>query len=134
MSRSEPPGDAAASFDAWIADAFAETGAFTALVVLVAIGDLTVKPLRSTWFHVIGTDLDWAGVAELLSGAGGGWDGAVFAPRTDPRLGGPLADAAARAEVLDLGQRIVEDRTVLNAENFFDRLGRRLKIEEVPAQ
>ncbi len=133
MSRSEPAGDPAASFDAWIAKAFAERGAFTALVVLVAIGELSVEPLRSTWFHVVGADLDWAGVAELLSGAGG-WDGAVFAPRTDPRLGGPLADAAARAEVIELGQRIVEDRTVLNAEHFFDRRGRRLRIEEVPAQ
>ena len=102
--------------------------------MLVAIGELSVTPLRSTWFHVIGAELDWAGVAELLERRRRDWDGAVFAPRTDPRLGGPLADAAARAEVIELGERIVEDRTVLNAEHFFDRRGRRLRIEEVPAQ
>jgi hypothetical protein len=126
LSRSE------LTFDAWIAAEFARTGGFTALVVLVEIGDLTVAPLRSTWFHVIGTDAGWADVAELLSGPGP-WDGALFAPRT-ARDGGPLADAAARIELRDLADRVIEDRTVLNEEHFFDRLGRRMRVDEVPVQ
>ncbi len=61
MSRSDPARPA--SFDAWIAEEFAATGAFTALVVLIGIGELTLTPLRSTWLHVIGTELDWPAVA-----------------------------------------------------------------------
>jgi hypothetical protein len=126
LSRSE------LTFDKWLAGEFARTGAFTALVVLVGIGERTVTPLRSTWFHVIGDAVDWAGVAELLSG-GGDWDGALFAPRTG-RDGGPLTDAAARIELRDLGDRVIADRTLLNEEHFFDRRGRRMRVEEVPAQ
>ena len=134
MSRSEPAGDPAASFDAWIAEEFAAAGRFTALVVLVAIGELSVTPLRSTWFHVIGAELDWAGVAELLDGAGATGTARVFAPRTDPRPAGRSPTPRRAPRSCELGERIVEDRTVLNAEHFFDRRGRRLRVEEVPAQ
>ena len=126
MSRSE------SSFDAWLAGEFARTGGFTALVVLVAIGELTVTPLRSTWFHVIGDATGWTEIVELLSSAGP-WDGALFAPRTG-RDGGPLTDAAARIELRDLGDRVIADRTVLNEAHFFDRQGRRMRVDEVPAQ
>ena len=128
MSRSE-----ALTFDAWVAAELDESGPFTALVVLMAIGELSVTPLRSTWFHVIGDELDWPEVGKVLDGGGRDWDGALFAPRTD-RDGGPLSDAAARIALRDLGQSIVADRGVLNAEHFFDRLGRRMKVEEVLAQ
>lgn len=132
MSRSEP-GQELLTFDGWVAEEFGRTGGFTALVVLVGIGELTVTPLRSTWFHVVGRDLDWEAVARLLDGAGVAWDGAVFAPRTDRLTGGPLPDAVARLQIRELGTEIVTDRSVLNAEHFFDRLGRRMKVEEVPA-
>ena len=102
--------------------------------MLVAIGELSVTPLRSTWFHVIGAELDWAGVAELLDGGGADWDGALFAPRTDRGRRAARRRRGARSRSRDLGERIVEDRTVLNAEHFFDRRGRRMRIEEVPAQ
>lgn len=134
MSRSDPFDDRPLTFDGWIRGEFAARGPFTALVVLVEIGETTVTPLRSTWVHVVGLDLDWPAVAKLLNGAGAAWDGVAFAPRTDPRHGGPLADPAARAEVLALGQTIGADRLVLNAEHFFDRLGRRLQVEEVTPQ
>ncbi len=132
MSRSDAP-DRPARFDAWVAAEFAAAGPFTALVVLARIGDLTVTPLRSTWVHVIGDELTWDDVARLFDGAGADWDGALFAPRTD-RAGGPLPDAAARLALRDLGDAVIQDRTVLNTEHFFDREGRRLKVEEVPAQ
>lgn len=129
MSRSE-----ALTFDAWVAAEFDETGPFTALVVLVAIGEISVTPLRSTWFHVIGRDLDWEQVGKLLDGGGRDWDGVLFAPRTDRDGDGPLPDATARIALQDLGRSVIEDRRVLNTEHFFDRLGRRMKVEEVSVQ
>jgi hypothetical protein len=131
LSRSEP--ERPSSFDAWIAGEFDAAGPFTVLVVLVAIGELSVTPLRSSWFHVIGRELDWPEVARLLDAAGPDWDAALFAPRTDA-AGGPLGEAAARIAVKGLGEAILADRSRINAEHFFDRRGRRMKIEEVPAQ
>lgn len=129
MSRSE-----ALTFDAWIGAEFEGKGTFTALVVLVAIGESSVTPLRSTWFHVVGDELGWPEVAKLLDGGGRDWDGAVFAPRTDRANRGALPDAAARIALKDLGEEIAADRSVLNREHFFDRLGRRMKVEEIPVQ
>jgi hypothetical protein len=128
LSRSE-----ASTFDAWAAEEFARTGGFTALVVLLDIAELSVTPLRSTWFHVIGGELDWVGVAGMLDAAGADWHGALFAPRTAIG-GGPLPDASARIHLQDLGQQVIEDRTVLNEEHFFDRQGRRMQVEEVRPQ
>ena len=122
------------TFDAWVAEEFAANGPLTVLVVVIAIGELTVTPLRSTWFHVIGDELDWPAVQKLLDGGGRDWDGVLFAPRTDGATGGPLSDAAARIALKDLGQSIIEDRIVLNSEHFFDRLGRRMKVESVTTQ
>jgi hypothetical protein len=127
LSRSEP-----LTFDAWIAAEFARSGGFTALVLLVGIGELTVTPLRSTWFHVVGPNVDWTGMQELLSGAGG-WDGVLFVPRTDGS-GGPLPDRSARIELQELAEQVIADRSLLNAGHFFDRRGRRLRVDEVPAQ
>ena len=103
MSKSEPETRPLA-FDGWLGQEFADTGGVTAL-------------------------LDWTAVAQLLDGAGTDWDGAAFAARTDP-AGGPLPDPVARVETLALGERIRADRMVLNAEHFFDRRGRRLRVDE----
>ncbi len=128
MSNSE-----ALHFDAWLGEEFAARGPFSLLVVLVAIGPLSVTPLRSTWMHVVGDELDWSGLADLLDGGGVDWEGALFAPRADAG-GGPLADAAARIALRDLGDAVIADRKVLNEEHFFDRRGRRIRVEEVPLQ
>lgn len=132
MSTSEP-GAAPSGFDAWVAGEYARGGPFTALVVLVGIGPLSVTPLASTWLHVVGRELDWPGVAALLDGAEVAWDGAVFGPRR-ARDGGPLPDAAARIDLRDFGQELIEDRSRINGAHFFDRRGRRMKVEEVSAQ
>ena len=135
MSRSETAGHALTRFDDWVAHEFGRTGGFTALVVLVDIGELSVTPLKSTWFHIIGGDIDWAGVAGLLAGSGVDWHGALFASRSaEPDGGGPVADTVARHELQDLTERLQEDRLVLNENHFFDRWGRRLRIEEVTTQ
>lgn len=118
------------SFDDWIAGAFAEGGAFTALVVLVGIEEQRVTPLCSTYFNVIGDEIDWEEILLLFAGSGVDWQGAAFFPlrRAD---GAPLDNPAARLELRALEQRLDENRLVLNEGRFFDRQGRRMLIEEV---
>ena len=129
MSTSERTTD----FDRWIAAQFAETGAFTTLVVLVEIGDTKVTPLCSTYFNVIGDEVDWSEVTVLFAGAGADWGGASFFPLTASH-GGPLDNPSARLKLRELETRLDQDRLVLNEGNFFDKWGRRLKIEEVGIQ
>ncbi len=131
MSRSETTGHEHLTFDGWIRHEFRRTGGFTALVILVQIGDLSVLPVRSTWFHVIGDEIGWLETAELLAGSGVAWDGVVFASVHDEKEGGPVADILAKSVLADLAQRVAEDRLELNRNHFFDRWGRRMQVEEV---
>lgn len=117
-------------FDRWIVVEFESTGSFTALVVLVEIAGSKVTPLCSTYFHVIGDEVDWRGITVLLAGAGREWDGAAFFPNVDPS-GGPLDDSDARLQLSRLEERLDDNRLVLNEGNFFDKWGRRMKIEEI---
>ena len=119
----------ATDFDRWIAAAFAEAGSFTALAVLVEIAGPRVEPLCSTFFNVIGDEIDWAGITLLFAGAGQKWDGAAFFPQLAED--GPLDNATARVRLRLLEQRLDDDRLVLNEGLFFDTWGRRMKIEEV---
>lgn len=132
MSKSRE-NERAFQFNHWIAEEFGESGPFTALVVLVSIGDLEVLPLRSTFLHVIGDEIDWLAFSNMMRGANVAWDGAMILPLRDDD-GGLLEDARARDELRALERRIVEDRLVLNEGHFFDKWGRRLKIEEAQAQ
>ena len=129
MSTSEPRTD----FDRWIAAAFAETGAFTAMVVLVEIAGAKVTPLCSTYFNVIGDETDWGEITVLFAGAGRDWDGAAFFPASAAH-GGPLDNPTARLKLRELEGRIDDDRLVLNEGHFFDKWGRRMQIEEVQPQ
>ena len=132
MSTSEPkkhPTD----FDRWLAAEFAETGAFTALAVLVQITENKVVPLCSTYFNVIGDETDWAEITVLFAGAGQEWDGASFFPHTGSR-DGPLDNPNARLRLHELEARLDENPLVLNEGQFFDKWGRRLKVEEVEIQ
>ncbi|WP_415184826.1 hypothetical protein [Phaeovulum sp.] len=121
-------------FDDWIRDEISRIGAFTALIVLVKIEDHTVRPLRSSHVHVMGSDLIWSDMAQLFDKAGADWDGVLFSVRTDPDDNGPIADSAAKIALKDHVQSLIEDRTLLNAGHFFDRKGRRLRVDEVAAQ
>ncbi|MDB5617161.1 hypothetical protein [Tardiphaga sp.] len=121
--------DAATDFDRWIATAFAELGPFTALAVLVEIAGPRVAPLNSTFLNVIGDEIDWGGITLLFAGTGRPWDGAAFFPELAE--GGPLDNPTARARLRLLEQRLDDDRLVLNEGHFFDKWGRRMKIEEV---
>ena len=123
----------ATDFDRWVADEFAETGAFTALVILVEIAEPAVAPLCSTYFNVIGYEIDWGEITVLFAGSGRDWSGACFFPVTGTD-GGLLDNPTARLRLRELETRVDEDRLVLNEGNFFDKWGRRLKIEERQTQ
>ena len=120
-------------FNDWIAEEFDQSGPFTAMVLLVSIGEIEVTPLRSTFLHVIGDEIDWLSFSEMMRGANVNWDGAMIMPMRDED-GGLFEDESARQELRKLEQRIIEDRLLLNQGHFFDKWGRRLKIEEAPAQ
>jgi hypothetical protein len=132
LSISEPE-KPKTDFDVWLATEFAQTGAFTALAVLVHITENKVTPLCSTYFNVIGDEIDWAGITILFAGAGHEWDGASFYPVTGPNEG-PLDNPNARLRLRELESRLDENPLVLNEGNFFDKWGRRLKVEEAELQ
>jgi hypothetical protein len=117
-------------FDDWLPAEFAARGAFTALIVLVAIGESAVTPLASSFLTIIGDETDWDEMAALLSESGRPWDAVAFFPASDDD-GGPLDNATARTALAALSARIADDRLVLNEGHFFERQGRRLAIEEV---
>ena len=122
----------ATDFDRWIADEFAETGAFTALVILIEIAEPAVAPLCSTYFNVIGDEIDWGEITVLFAGSGRDWSGACFFPVTG--ADGPLDNPTARLRLRELETRVDENKLVLNGGHFFDKWGRRLKIEEMQTQ
>ena len=120
-------------FDRWLVARFAESGAFTGLVVLVEITERKVTPLCSTYFNVIGDEIDWVEITILFAGAGWEWDGASFYPLTAPN-GGLLDNQNARLRLRELEKRLDDNPLVLNEGHFFDKWGRRLKVEEVELQ
>jgi hypothetical protein len=121
---------AANDFECWLTQEFAERDAFTALVVLVEIRETQVTPLCSTYFNVIGDDVEWNEIVVMFAGAGREWDGAAFFPVVAPD-GSPLDNPTARLQLRELEARLDDERLVLNEGHFFDQWGRRMKVEEV---
>ena len=132
MSTSETDADRN-DFERWIATAFEEEGSFTALIVLVAIGETSVTPLCSTSVKVIGPDADWSDLTVMFAGSGQDWHGAAFFPRQDAH-GRPLDNPTTRLRLRELEAALDGDRLVLNEGHFFDRWGRRMKVEELTRQ
>ena len=128
MSTPEPGSD----FKAWIDAELAESGAFTALVVLVEIGERSVTPVVSTYVNVP-AEIDWPEVVTLFAGVGIPWDGASFFPVTAPE-GGPLDDTTARARLIEIERRVRAERLTLNEGFFFDCHGQRVMVEVGPQQ
>ena len=127
MSTSD---DRPALFDQWLPSEYGTRGEFTVLVVLVAIGDTSIDLLQSTFINVIGDETRWREVRQLLDGAGVPWNGAAFFP-VNSFFRGAVPNDVARSELRDLEARLREDRRILNDGHFFDRKGRRMKVEEV---
>ena len=128
MSISEP--GAGIDFEHWLVREFAATGAFTAFAILVEIAGTRVTPLCSTYFNVIGDEVAWGEIVLMFSGSGRDWDGAAFFPAV-AAAGGPLDNPTARLRLRALEARLDDDRLVLNEGHFFDKWGRRIKVEEV---
>lgn len=118
----------ATEFDRWLAAMVAEHGEFTVLAVLTDIGERSVSPLCSTYFHVVGRDMSWDEMTTVLAGSGQPWNGVAFFP-TKARDGGAIDNPTARRRLRELEASVVADRMILNDGHFFDTLGRRIKIE-----
>lgn len=118
-------------FDAWLKGTFDALGPFTTFVILVEIKGSDVTPLCSTYFHVIGTEIEWSDMQIMLAGAGRDWQGAVFF--ADEGGGkGPLDNVTARVKMKGLEAQVEADRLAINKGKFFDVWGRSMTIEEVP--
>ena len=57
-------------FEHWLSAQFGETGPFTLFIVLVRIAGDEVVPLKSSYAHLIGDDMDWREMGGLLDRAG----------------------------------------------------------------
>ncbi len=117
-------------FDEWFASFYSSTGDMTMLVILATIGESSVAPLCSTYFHVIGNDLDWDDLSLMFVGSGQPWDGAAFFP-TKAANGGPVDNPTARLRMRELETKVTENRMTLNEGYFFDKEGRKIKIEPI---
>jgi hypothetical protein len=120
----------ATEFDQWVAAEFARRGAFTALVVLVDIGAHQVTPLCSTYFNVVGEEIDWQEMAILFAGSGADWDAACFFA-VSALNGAPLDNPNARSTLRELEARLDQNLLVLKEGHCFDKLGHRLTNAEV---
>src|SRR5262249_3182358 len=108
---------------------FAESGAFTLFIVLVRIDDDSVEAIKSTFAQMIGDDMSWTEMNELLAGARVAWDGVGFFIGLAPE-GGPLGDDEARTKLREIEAEVMAGAMVLNRGRFFDRHGRYLQIDE----
>ena len=98
--------------------------------MLVRIAGDEVVPLKSSYAHLIGDDMDWREMRGLLDRAGAPWDGVAFFVGLG-HAGGPLPDAAAARKLGEVEADVKADPLVLNRGRFFDREGRHLRIDEV---
>ena len=96
-------------FDDWLHRELHAQRSIYRIVVLVEITETMVSPLCSTYFHVIGTEIDWSDMTLLLAGSGREWQGAVFF--ADPGGGkGPLDNVTARIKLQALEEALDKDR------------------------
>lgn len=116
------------NFNEWIVEEFAG-GPFTALIIVLAIGEETVEPVASTYLHVIGDEVEWRAMLKMLSGAPGKWNAVAFF--VSRGAGGPVPDAVAKIRLLEQEELVRADRLELNHGAFFDKKGRRMMIEEL---
>jgi len=117
-------------FEHWLVAQFAETGAFTAFIVLLRISGSQVVPIRSSYAHLIGDDMPWHEMRQLLESAKASWDGVAFFVGLG-HDGGPLPDSLAAQTLKQVEADVKADPLALNRGLFFDREGRHLRVEQV---
>ena len=82
---------------------------------------------------MIGDEVDWGEITVLFAGAGVELGRRLVLPgHRAARRAARQPDRAARLRELE--QRLDDDRLVLNEGQFFDKWGRRMKIEEATVQ
>lgn len=117
-------------FEQWLSVQFAGSGPFTMFIVLIRIAGDAVVPLKSSYAHLIGDDMSWRDMQDLLDGAAVAWDGVAFFVGLG-HAGGPLPDAVAARKLGEVEADVKADPLALNRGRFFDREGRHLRIDEV---
>ncbi len=117
-------------FEHWLVAQFAETGAFTAFIVLLRISGSQVVPVRSSYAHLVGDDMPWHEMYRLLESARAPWDGVAFFVGLG-HDGGPLPDSLATHKLKQVEADVKADPLALNRGLFFDREGRHLRVEQV---
>ena len=115
-------------FDDWLIRTYARVGAFTMLVILVDIGEISVAPMRSAHLHVVGDEIRWPEMVRLFDGAGVSWNGAVFFQADRDGL---VLDDEAKRRLASLVRHVNEDRKILNDGEFFNADGLRLRLDEI---
>jgi hypothetical protein len=117
-----------AEFEAWIAERFAATRGFTALVLLIAMRDAGVQPISCSYVHVIGDEVTWKDMRAMLDASRRAWDAvALFAEAAAG--GGPLIDLVAKGRLQERIDEVTMNRMVLNEAGFFDNKGRAIRID-----
>jgi hypothetical protein len=117
-------------FDDWLHFMVGQHGEFTALVILVEISERKVAPVCSTFFHVLGDEIDWNELISMFASSRQMWNGAAFFP-TKGANGGPIDNPTARSRLAELEAKVRTDRMTLNEGHFFDSLGRSIAIEPI---
>lgn len=117
-------------FERWLGAQFAETGPFTAFIILVQITDDEAVPLKSSYAHLMGDEMTWTEMRALLDGARTPWNGVAFFVGL-AHAGGPLPDQVAALKLKEVEADVNGDPLALNRGLFFDREGRHLRIDEV---
>ena len=117
-------------FEQWLGAQIADTGPFTTFIVLVRIAGESVTPLKSSYAHLIGDEMTWCEMRELLEGAGTDWNGVAFFVGLAAE-GGPMPDSIAKSKLKEIESELKADPLVLNRSLFFDRQGRHIRIDEV---
>jgi hypothetical protein len=118
----------AQNFNEWFAGFYEKTGDFTMLAVLTNIGERSVTPLCSTYFHIVGQEVDWDELTVMFAGSGQPWNGVAFFPTKGMR-GGPVDNPTAHLRLRELEIKVSKDRMILNEGYFFDAKGRKIQIE-----
>lgn len=114
-------------FDEWLCQTYAETQGFTLLIILVYIENGRVDLQKSTHLHVIGDEMRWPDMADMLNRSGCAWNGVVMY-----RAGreGLVRDAVAKDRLASLVKHLRGDRGLIREGAFFNRDGLSLRLEE----
>ncbi|KGM86508.1 hypothetical protein rosmuc_02795 [Roseovarius mucosus DSM 17069] len=121
MSNSE------SDFEQWLQARHAATDGFTALILLVTIG-ARVDMTACAYLHVIGDEVTWPEMKQLIDQNGKAWDGVAIFSESDGD-GGPVIDLVAQSRLQDRIDAVTADRMVLNEAGFFDPKGRLIRID-----